>query len=823
QALKPWIRCLEAWAGPQGSQQTDGPWPTMTQQSTAILPSSNSDLQNGPARRRPPSSAPTETPLAAHKALTVILFRVMLMGSEVQGSPHRAPAAAAWAAGRAYLLMLSLPGAAAYGVLQPAVLGLVLTNVRAWCRSSAVYRPGGGSAPAAGAAVVVEGVGEAVGGAGAGGEKKGQQKRRRQGEAGAGSDSESDGGGGEGARGGGKGKRRTVAVRGGGGERGGSCSDVEACLRLLKACLAGVPLASHQDLTVKLSEVLVAIAVVATVEGSPALVELASSTMVELVTGPSGYNETTHGAALQALMPVLLMSAGKADVPPRNKDCMKAHDVAFEMAKMIAIALRNASKERGEIRGSIPTIPGSTNAPEPAQNAGSTPAPANSSASSGGDDASRSPTGDDSSASPASEGGSAGPDSGTKAPAAATDQAQDAPRPVLTMMQHLCVSAPERAEGRAKVAGCLKGLLPELEESDRERFVNFLVKLSRSAKIAHRCVAVELSARLLTETWPWVSRGGVEGGQSSPTSPSGPGAVETSSPGSGDGGGMAMLGLVVARAGDRAPTVRSKAASTLADVLSGVQAGQPGYTGLALKKAVVELCGWGGAGDGGGDGQAGPLLEVVRSRVQDEKASVRKNAVPALEALLGFSPAFSGVAVEGVRAGATSEHAAELSLLQERCNDVSLSTRKAAMTALSSLLMTRPGDDYLQTAWVAAVLPLASDPEQTCQNRLVEIVRTVLLDRVVDWHRAEIGLEKAKGGRSARGNAVGLGAPSMASADRVSSVWPLLAKAGRGDAHKCLKKAIATLMLQKDSGFKARPLLNALRSAAVVALPPKAS
>lgn len=134
QALAPWVRCLEAWAGPQGSQQPDGPWPTMTQLSTAILPSSNPDLQTGRARRTPPT--PSETPLAAHKALTVILFRVMLMGSEVQGSAHRAPAAAAWAACRAYLIMLSLPGAAAYGILQPAVLGLVLTNLRAWCRSS---------------------------------------------------------------------------------------------------------------------------------------------------------------------------------------------------------------------------------------------------------------------------------------------------------------------------------------------------------------------------------------------------------------------------------------------------------------------------------------------------------------------------------------------------------------------------------------------------------------------------------------------------------------------------------------------------------------
>lgn len=67
----------------------------------------------------------------------------------------------------------------------------------------------------------------------------------------------------------------------------------------------------------------------------------------------------------------------------------------------------------------------------------------------------------------------------------------------------------------------------------------------------------------------------------------------------------------------------------------------------------------------------------------------------------------------------------------------------------------------------------------------MEIVRTVLLDRVVDWHRAEIGLGKAKGGRPARGEA---GSSSSEGADRVSSVWSLLAKAGQGDAHKCLKK-----------------------------------
>lgn len=37
------------------------------------------------------------------------------------------------------------------------------------------------------------------------------------------------------------------------------------------------------------------------------------------------------------------------------------------------------------------------------------------------------------------------------------------------------------------------------------------------------------------------------------------------------------------------------------------------------------------------------------------------------------------------------------------------------MTALSSLLMSRPGDERLQLAWVRSLMPLASDPEQSCQ------------------------------------------------------------------------------------------------------------
>lgn len=68
---------------------------------------------------------------------------------------------------------------------------------------------------------------------------------------------------------------------------------------------------------VKLSEVLVGVSVVAAIEGPASLADLASASMVGLVTGASGHTEVVQGVVLQALMPVILMTTGKADVPPR--------------------------------------------------------------------------------------------------------------------------------------------------------------------------------------------------------------------------------------------------------------------------------------------------------------------------------------------------------------------------------------------------------------------------------------------------------------------------------------------------------------------------
>lgn len=234
QALAPWIKCLESWARPRGGAQSQAElWPIMTQPCSAVLSKAGGGY-SAPSLNTPPSNV--APPLAAHKALMVILFRIMLLGDEVQGSPHRAPAPAAWAAGRAYLLTLSLPGAGAYGILQPALIGVALTNMRSWSRNSAVHRSGGVSEQSGGG----DGAGAEVG---VGGKKKGPQKRRRavkSAAAGSDTESEAEDNEGEGA------PRRRGQKAGTRGKGPGASGEVFACLRLLKACLACVPLTSHQ-------------------------------------------------------------------------------------------------------------------------------------------------------------------------------------------------------------------------------------------------------------------------------------------------------------------------------------------------------------------------------------------------------------------------------------------------------------------------------------------------------------------------------------------------------------------------------------------------
>ena len=172
----------------------------------------------------------------------------------------------------------------------------------------------------------------------------------------------------------------------------------------------------------------------------------------------------------------------------RSRDCVKAHQSAVEVTKAIAAALREANEAAKNIAknnranaSSPPATPGQgAGAPSEEQEDEQRSEPAPSAPTPGG------AGGDDAAATPPAAGNTPAASSGGGAPVVVVGQKKGGEedenggkgaRPVLTLMQHLCASAPERAEGRVRVADGLSALLPEVEESDRARFVAFLAKV----------------------------------------------------------------------------------------------------------------------------------------------------------------------------------------------------------------------------------------------------------------------------------------------------------------------------------------------------------
>ena len=75
-----------------------------------------------------------------------------------------------------------------------------------------------------------------------------------------------------------------------------------------------------------------------------------------------------------------------------------------------------------------------------------------------------------------------------------------------------------------------------------------------------------------------------------------------------------------------------------------------------------------------------------------------------------------------------------LRLIVARCGDVSVSVRKAAVVALSSLFAAEPWHRPLQTLWLAGVVPLSSDPESSVQAKCLDMVQRFIVEPLLEWH-----------------------------------------------------------------------------------------
>jgi HEAT repeat protein len=119
---------------------------------------------------------------------------------------------------------------------------------------------------------------------------------------------------------------------------------------------------------------------------------------------------------------------------------------------------------------------------------------------------------------------------------------------------------------------------------------------------------------------------------------------------------LSLLGALTARISDSAAGVRSKAAQAVAESLSSAasRSDEEGTASYYLREAATAM--------------SFELVGALRTRAQlDDRASSRKQSIVALSAVLALSPP---AALE------------DIEVLEERCNDPSVATRKAAADAI---------------------------------------------------------------------------------------------------------------------------------------------
>jgi hypothetical protein len=152
------------------------------------------------------------------------------------------------------------------------------------------------------------------------------------------------------------------------------------------------------------------------------------------------------------------------------------------------------------------------------------------------------------------------------------------------------------------------------------------------------------------------------------------------------------------------------------------------------------------------------LLETLRTRVNDDKPLVRVRAVtafglalrlkyPKYTQTLRFDPFDTTAEAVAENAGTADnlqlEHVSmficedDVNMLIERCDDVSVSVRKCAISALADLLKAKPDDISIVDAWVTAVLPLVADAESTVQSKVAVSLMDLVLSKLIFWYKQQ--------------------------------------------------------------------------------------
>ncbi|XP_067827123.1 condensin-2 complex subunit D3 [Heptranchias perlo] len=344
------------------------------------------------------------------------------------------------------------------------------------------------------------------------------------------------------------------------------------------------------------------------------------------------------------------------------------------------------------------------------------------------------------------------------------DEVKEIALPVLRiLLQHICTKVPDKAEYRTHGAQALVKLLTKLPCVDLAAFLDWLHKYSQNSKMSYRNFALDVIMALLDLP------------EREPDSSIPPEYQKYLNH------KYWIQVVILGRCSDKAPTIRSRALSCLAQCLElnvstavesvhelllgiggrtvfhGQSAGELNIpessigmnaegtadqrkTMGALKTIEVSNYGESIGSDATtnqckdtlksievtdpGDSTATNVKEIMtmlRLRAGDERTIVRKSAIQVFVSILKQNI---------VRC--TQD---DLLTLQDRCRDPAPSVRKQALQSITDLLLAQPSNSVLQKAWMNGVIPIVIDSENSVQEKALECLHQVIIQRIKDYRQ----------------------------------------------------------------------------------------
>jgi condensin-2 complex subunit D3 len=272
---------------------------------------------------------------------------------------------------------------------------------------------------------------------------------------------------------------------------------------------------------------------------------------------------------------------------------------------------------------------------------------------------------------------------------------------IKTLIQHLLVKCPERADARQKQATIISKLISICQGDIFLKSIENLIKFSHHNRIPYRIFAQEVIGKLL-----------IEMPVSEPESET---HIREKSK-------LILIATTLSRCIDFSSMVRRKAMSiiesiinneifTVRDFLNLSEENKPFPSEkILLEGLVTDIDVFPGSKT---------FNSVLLDRIKDERALVRRSATHLLENLVINFPILLHSVVP---------------IISQHCRDPTLIVRRDAIHVLASLLQSNPLDEKVLHEFIKSVLPRIFDVETKVQEKVLESLQNLVLVKIKSFN-----------------------------------------------------------------------------------------